>query len=170
MGAHSYGDPTVEWFAGDTGRLRVGRYCSINRTAVIFVGGEHRGDWVTTSPLRELYSLPGRYESGLPHTRGDVNIGNDVYLGYESLIRSGVTIGDGAIVGARAVVTRDVEPYAVVVGNPARVVRFRFDAPTREALLRIRWWDWPDEKVVENVAALSSPDVAAFVAAHDPGV
>jgi acetyltransferase-like isoleucine patch superfamily enzyme len=168
VGDHTIGRPTIEWYAGDTARVVVGKYCSLHHTAVIFVGGEHRGDWVTTAALREILRLPGRFESGLPHTRGDVVLGNDVYLGYEAFVRSGVTIGDGAIVAARAVVTRDVEPFAIVAGNPARLVKYRFDEPLREALLRIRWWDWPEEKVIEYVDSLSNPDVAAFVAQHDP--
>jgi acetyltransferase-like isoleucine patch superfamily enzyme len=169
MGAHSYDPPHVEWFWGDTGRLRVGRYCSIQSTVTVFVGGEHRPDWVTTFALREAFGLPGCYESGLPHSRGDVILENDVYVGYESLILSGVSIGDGALVAARSVVNRDVPAYACVAGAPARVVRYRFDEPTREALLRIRWWDWPDDKVLAAVDELSSPDVSRFVQKYDPG-
>jgi virginiamycin A acetyltransferase len=94
-------------------------------------------------------------------------IGSDVYLGFEALVLSGVTIGDGAIIGARAVVTRDVAPFEVVGGNPAQHIKWRFDEPTRDALLRIRWWDWPHEKVLAHMDEINSPDVAGFIAKHD---
>src|SRR6202035_4147784 len=98
---------------------------------------------------------------------GDVKIGNDAYIGRGAMVLSGVTIGDGAVVGARAVVTRDVRPYAVVVGNPAREVRRRFSDEVVEALLRIRWWDWPDEVVAERVHELNGLSVEDFVSRYD---
>jgi serine acetyltransferase len=82
---------------------------------------------------------------------------------------SGVTIGDGAVVGTKAVVAKDVRPYAIVVGNPAREIGRRFSDEQVEALLRIKWWDWPTERVKQHVDALSSPDIDAFVAQFDPG-
>ena len=97
-----------------------------------------------------------------------VRIGNDVVVGYEALILSGVTIGDGAIVASRAVVTKDVEPYSIVAGNPARLVKYRFDEATRAALLRISWWDWPAEEVARLRHEIDSPDVAGFIDRHDP--
>lgn len=166
MGRQSYHRPRVEWHVGDTGRVRVGAFCSIHHTVIVFTGGEHRPDWVTTFALRERYRLPGAFESGLPHSRGDVVLGNDVYVGYESMILSGVTIGDGAVVAARSVVTRDVPAYAVVAGSPAKLVRFRFDERQRAALDRVRWWDWPDEEIVANIDLLSGP-VDDFLRAHD---
>ncbi|MDP9117167.1 MAG: CatB-related O-acetyltransferase [Actinomycetota bacterium] len=102
-------------------------------------------------------------------SRGPVVIGNDVYVGYEALIMSGVTIGDGAAVSARAWVTRSVEPYEIVAGNPARRVGWRFDEPTRQALLRIKWWDWPPELVAERSSEINSADVAGFIHRYDPG-
>jgi len=94
-------------------------------------------------------------------------IGNDVWLGWECVVMSGVTIGDGAVVGARSVVTHNVAPYSVVAGVPARHIKWRFDSGQREALLRIAWWDWPDEKVRAHVPALLGEDVQAFIDAHD---
>lgn len=167
MGRESYSRPRVEWHVGDSGRIRIGAFCSIHHTVIMFTGGEHRHDWVTTFALRERLKLPGAFESGLPHGRGDVVIGNDVYIGYESLVLSGVTIGDGAVVAARSVVTRDVPAYTIVAGSPAKVVRPRFDEAQQAALARVRWWDWPEERIVENVDLLSGP-VDAFLRAHDP--
>ncbi len=167
MGHRSYHAPKVVWHVGDTGRVRVGNWCSVHHTVQVFAGGEHRVDWATTFALREILRLPGAFASGLPHGRGDVVIGHDVYIGVEAVVLSGVTIGDGAVVGARSVVTRDVPPYAVVTGSPAAQVRWRFGEAERAAFARVRWWDWPEERVVANVDALSSPDVGAFLAAHD---
>lgn len=89
---------------------------------------------------------------------GDTVVGNDVWLGYGATVLPGVTIGDGAIVGAKAVVSRDVPPYAIVAGNPARVVRRRFDDETVDRLLKLRWWDWPIEDIERNRAAIEAAD------------
>jgi virginiamycin A acetyltransferase len=89
-------------------------------------------------------------------------IGNDVWIGREAVIMPGVRIGDGAIIGARAQVTRDVPPYAVVVGNPGRVAKMRFPPETVEALLAIRWWDWEPERIGRNVAAIQGADIDAL--------
>lgn len=82
---------------------------------------------------------------------GDTEIGNDVWMGYDTLIMPGVKIGHGAIIAARAVVTKEVPPYAIVGGNPAQIIRFRFDEKTIERLLKLSWWDWEIEKIVENI-------------------
>ena len=84
--------------------------------------------------------------SGHPHTKGNVIIGNDVWIGYGAKILSGVSIGDGAVVGAGAVVAKNIPPYAVVVGNPAKIIKFRFKPEDVEILLGIQWWNWPLEK------------------------
>jgi len=92
-----------------------------------------------------------------------VRIGNDVYIGYHVIILSGVTIGDGAVIGAGSVVAGDVPPYAIVAGNPAHIVRYRFDEETITKLLEIRWWDWPDEKVKENVHLICHDRADEFI-------
>lgn len=94
--------------------------------------------------------------------KGDTVIGNDVWLGMEAMVMPGVTIGDGAIVAARAVVTKDVPPYGVAGGNPARVVKQRFAQPVVDALLDIRWWDWPLEKIEANLKVIQGSDIAAL--------
>ena len=83
--------------------------------------------------------------------KGDIVIGNDVWIGYESLILAGVTIGDGAIIGTRAVVTKDVPPYTIVGGVPAKPIRKRFNDETIQYLQKVRWWDWPEEKIKANL-------------------
>jgi acetyltransferase-like isoleucine patch superfamily enzyme len=152
IGDHTYGEPAVLWW-GEPARLTIGKFCSIADDVTILLGGEHPADWTSTYPF---YGLAGRWTAGrdMPRpstTKGDVSIGNDVWIGLGATILSGVSIGDGAIVGARAVVTRNVPPYAIVGGNPARLLRMRFAKTVRERLLEIRWWDWPDEVIREHV-------------------
>ncbi len=88
--------------------------------------------------------------------KGDIVVGNDVWIGYEAVILAGVTIGDGAIIGARAVVTRDVPPYTIVGGVPAKPIRKRFDEDTIARLLELRWWDWPEERIAQNIPAIQT--------------
>ncbi|HZJ03697.1 MAG TPA: CatB-related O-acetyltransferase, partial [Thermoleophilia bacterium] len=140
IGKGTYGSPAIrEW--GEGSKLRTGSYCSIAGGVQIFLGGEHRTDWVTTYPFNVLWESASHLR-GHPATKGDVEIGNDVWIGADALIMSGVRIGSGACIGARSVVVRDVSPYEVVAGNPARHIRFRFDPDTVQALLDIAWWNW----------------------------
>lgn len=104
---------------------------------------------------------------GHPTTNGDVTIGGDVWVGAEATIMSGVTVGNGAVVGAGNLVTKDVEPYAIVAGNPARLVRHRFAPELVEQLLRIAWWEWSDEKIAVSIPMLCDADVERFVSLHD---
>ena len=134
-----------------------------------YVGGLHRVEWVSLYGLRAMLELPGAYEDGFTHSNGDIVIGSDTWVTNRCTVMSGVTIGDGAVVGTKAVVAKDVRPYAIVVGNPAREIGRRFSDEQVEALLRIRWWDWPTELVKERVDALSSPDIEASIARFDPG-
>jgi acetyltransferase-like isoleucine patch superfamily enzyme len=162
IGEHTYGTPTVlTWQEGTT--LKIGKYSSIADNVTIFLGGNHRTDWVTTYPFNVLDPL-AEHIKGHPHSRGDVVIGNDVWLGRGCVIMSGVTIGDGACVAANAVVTRDVAPYSIVGGNPARVIRKRFTDAQIKHLLQIRWWDWPREKIAAVYEQLLSPNIDNFIA------
>ncbi|HWW67728.1 MAG TPA: CatB-related O-acetyltransferase [Solirubrobacterales bacterium] len=166
MGEHTYNDPTVKVFPGDSGHIAIGRFGSIGAGVELFVGGNHRADWVTTFALRARFGLPGALADGHPVPGGETTIGHDVYLGDGATVLSGVTIGSGALVGARAVVTRDVRPYAIVAGNPAREIGRRFDDDVVEGLLAIEWWNWPLETVLERVDRLCSEDVRGFVEAY----
>ena len=169
MGRHSYGAPRVRTFAGDSARVKIGSFVSIAEEVEFIPGGNHRVDWVSTYPFRWMFGLPGALEDGHPASKGDIVVGHDVWLGTGARILSGVSIGNGAVVGAGAVVSRDVRPYAVVVGNPAREVARRFSDAQIESLERIRWWDWPQELILERVPLLCSPDVDALIAAADGG-
>ena len=129
---------------------------------IIFLGSEHRIDWVSTYPFPFFWS-EAKSITGHPSTKGDVVIGNDVWIGFGATILSGVTIGDGAAIGACSVVTRDVPPYAIAAGNPVQVIRYRFDEETIQKLLQIKWWDWSEEKVTENIHLICSDSIGAFV-------
>jgi acetyltransferase-like isoleucine patch superfamily enzyme len=169
MGRSSYGDPLVATFPGDTAHVRIGAFTSLGPDVILMDGGDHRIDWVSTFPFRAALGLPGAYEDGHPSSRGDIEIGNDVWVGRGARVRSGVTIGNGAVVAGYAVVTRDVRPYAIVAGVPAREIRRRFTDEQIEALERIAWWDWPMEDVLRRVPQLCSDDVDAFIREHSAG-
>lgn len=109
----------------------------------------HEG--TTAEEIQAMFDVPGR--------KGDTVIGNDVWIGMEAVVMPGVTIGDGAIIGARSVVAKDVAPYTVVAGNPAQPIKRRFEEDTINSLLEIRWWDWPVEKIEANIDAIVGGDV-----------
>jgi acetyltransferase-like isoleucine patch superfamily enzyme len=169
MGNMSYYAPHVVKYKGDTGRVIIGNFASVAPDADFYVGGMHRTEWVSLYGLRAMLELPGAHTDGFTHGRGDIVVGSDTWVTNGCTVMSGVTIGDGAVVGTKAVVTKDVRPYAIVVGNPAREIGRRFSDEQVEALLRIRWWDWPTETVKQHVDLLSCPDIDAFVARFDPG-
>jgi acetyltransferase-like isoleucine patch superfamily enzyme len=169
MGNMSYYAPNVVKYKGDTGRVIIGNFASVAPDADFYVGGLHRVEWVSLYGLRAMLELPGAYEDGFTHGRGDIVVGSDTWITNGCTVMSGVTIGDGAVVGTKAVVAKDVRPYAIVVGNPAKEIGRRFSDAQVEALLRIKWWDWPTELVKARVDALSSPDIDAFIAQFDPG-
>jgi len=167
FGRGTYGDLSVlSWGEGAT--LEVGNYASIAAGVKVFLGGEHRIDWVTTFPFNVLWESSRHYE-GHPKTKGDVIIGNDVWIGTEALIFSGVKIGDGAVIGARAVVTRNVAPYTVVAGNPARVVKFRFDTDTIERLLILKWWNWSEAQIERAMPEMLNQDIGLFLEKAERG-
>ena len=152
IGDYTYGKPIV--FAWDEKtKLKIGKYCSIAEEVTFILGGNHNVNWVSTYPFSEFgKKWPGASGiKGHPSTRGDIYVGNDVWIGHGSLILSGVKIGDGAVIGAASVVSRDVAPYSIVVGNPAKEIRCRFSPEEIDKLLKIKWWDWSEEAVAKNI-------------------
>ncbi len=167
IGVGSYGDLTVlDWGEGST--LRIGSYTSIGTEVKVLLGGEHRMDWVTTFPFSALWDSQ-RQVKGHPKSKGDVVIGSDVWIANEALIMSGVEVGHGAIIGARAIVTKNVPAYAVVAGNPARIVKFRFDQLTIGRLLKVKWWEWEAARIENALPALLNEDIEAFLSAAESG-
>lgn len=155
IGEFSYGFPRfVLWQESE--RIEVGRFCSIAEQVTILGGGEHNSDWITTYPLRMAFNLPEANKDGHPKTKGPTRIGNDVWIGFRSIILSGVTVGDGSVIGAGSVVTKDIKPYSVVCGNPAKLIRFRFSEDEIRKLLKIKWWNWPTKMIQQNVDILCS--------------
>ena len=148
-------------------RLVIGSFCSIACGAkFLFTSANHAMGSLSTYPFPIFYDdwgLDGDRVTDAWDNRGDIVIGNDVWIGFEAAILSGVTIGDGAIVGARSVVTRDVPPYTIVGGTPARPIRRRFDGETIAALKRIRWWDWAEARIRANFPPIQRGDLAALI-------
>ncbi len=165
---HGHGfDDCARYLLPDAGadRLIIGSFCSIGTGASFIMAGNqgHRHDWISTFPfffLPEEEAL-GEAQNGY-RPAGDTIIGHDVWIGAEAMIMPGVTVGHGAVIGARAVVTRDVEPYAIVAGNPAKLVRKRFDEAERAMLLDMQWWDWTDDQLRDAMPLLTSGDVSAL--------
>lgn len=144
-------------------RLIIGKFCSIACGAkFIFTSANHKLGSLSTYPFPlffEEWDLDKTNVTDSWDNKGDIVIGNDVWIGYEAVIMQGVTIGDGAIIGTRAVVTKDVLPYSIVGGVPAKPIRKRFSDEVIAQLLEIKWWDWPDEKIKENISAIQSGNI-----------
>jgi acetyltransferase-like isoleucine patch superfamily enzyme len=158
VGRHTYGTPNV-YYWDDKTKMRIGKYCSIAENVVVLLGGEHRLDWITTFPFNAFHKdwPAAKFIEGHPASKGDIEIGNDVWIGHGAIILSGVHIGNGAVIGAGTVVTKNVDDYAIISGNPGRFVRFRFDEKTRAHLLDMAWWHWSEEKINANLKDLSCP-------------
>ncbi|MFM9975809.1 MAG: CatB-related O-acetyltransferase [Beijerinckiaceae bacterium] len=166
IGEFTYGLPSVR-FPGCGARLSIGRYGSIADKVEIMLGGNHDAGLISTYPFG---ALPDLWPEARDHpyrsiTNGDVVIGHDVWIGTGAIIMSGVTIGHGAVLAARAVITKDVDAYAIVGGNPAKTIRYRFDPTTISKLLASRWWDLPRETILPLVPLLQSNDIDGFLLA-----
>ena len=141
-------------------RLIIGRFCSIACGAkFLFNSANHKMASLSTYTFPLFFEEWGLKKENVAQAwdqKGDIMIGNDVWIGYEAVILSGVTIGDGAVIGCRAVVTNDIPPYTIVGGVPAKPIRKRFDEETIKELQKIKWWDWPEEKITEKIQAIQA--------------
>jgi acetyltransferase-like isoleucine patch superfamily enzyme len=163
-GLFTYGSPKIlSW--GENKKVIIGKFCSIAGDVKIFLGGNHRIDWISTYPFNErLDSFSHAKEiKGHPYSKGDVIIGNDVWVGHGVTILSGVKIGNGAVIGAETVVSKNVDAYTVVVGNPMVVKRKRFTADQIIELERIKWWDWNIDKINKNLNLICSNEIDQFI-------
>jgi acetyltransferase-like isoleucine patch superfamily enzyme len=148
VGRHTYGydEDTFRLFT-EGARIEVGTFCSIGPEVRILGGGEHVITRASTFPLNALLFDRGKRNAPDEVNKGPTVIGNDVWIGLGATILAGVTVGDGAVIGARTVVSKSVPPYAVILGNPGRIVRYRFDSTVRDRLLALRWWEWDDDEL-----------------------
>ena len=160
IGDFTYGNPRIlSWDEGSY--LSIGKFCSIADDVTILMGGEHRGDWNTTYPFNALLD-DFAYIEGHPKTKGDINIGNDVWIAHGSKILSGVNIGDGSIIGANSLVGSDVKPYHIVVGNPIRHIKMRYSKRDVNKLMLMQWWNWDEEDIFKMIPILQSNDIKSL--------
>ncbi|RXJ68255.1 type B chloramphenicol O-acetyltransferase [Halarcobacter ebronensis] len=164
---HSFDDCARYLLAdrNDVDQLIIGSFCSIGTGASFIMAGNqgHRYDWVSSFPffyMKEEFS----FESSLDafQKAGDTVVGNDVWIGSEAMIMAGVKIGDGAVIGSRALITKDVEPYTIVGGNPAKTIKKRFSEDEISMLLEMSWWDWSLDKIKEAMPLLCSSDIVSL--------
>ena len=168
LGKYSYGDANILLHWSESGAtLSVGKFCSIANNVNVYLGGNHRSDWVTTYPFGHIYqhTFTTFNGQGHPSTKGNVRIGNDVWIADNVTIMSGITIEDGAIIANNSHVINNVEPYSIVGGNPAKLIKYRFSTEQIENLLRIKWWDWEDEKINQFAPLLCNPNIDGFITA-----
>ena len=171
-GKYSYGKINEHWKTGFYGgnlflggNLVVGNFCSISDNVNAYLGGNHRTDWVTTYPFGHVNKdkFNGFNGIGHPATKGDIIIGNDVWICANVTIMSGVTIGDGAVIANNSHVVKNVEPYSIVGGNPAKLIKYRFTQEQIEKLLEIKWWYWDDEKINAHTPLLCNNNIDEFI-------
>lgn len=155
--------PSNIYWCDETSPLRIGAFCSIAEEVLFLCRANHPTQFVSTFPFRALMTKSMVAYSDLV-VNGPTEIGNDVWIGRRAIIMPGITIGDGAVVGAGSIVTKDVAPYAIVAGNPAKLIRNRFTDDQIARLLAIRWWEWSDEKIIAEQPRFFGP-VDAFIAA-----
>jgi acetyltransferase-like isoleucine patch superfamily enzyme len=161
IGKYSTGQPKILAYCSQE-KLSIGNFCSIAEGVTILLDGEHHTDWIPTYDFNLMFKEFERFGDSR-RSKGDVVIGNDVWIGLNAIILSGVKIGDGAVIGDGSVVTHDVPPFAIVAGCPARMIRMRFDQKTIDNLLRIRWWDWDLQRITENMPILLSNNIYEFL-------
>lgn len=167
LGKYSYAQtPIIITNKCDDTTYECGKFCSIARNLTICLGGNHHTDWVSTYPFghryTQIFNTFAGEKKGL--TKGNVVIGNDVWIADNVTIMSGVHIGDGAVIANNSHVCKDVEPYTIVGGNPAKPIRKRFTEAQIEKLMEIKWWNWSDEDINKVAPALCNPDIDGFIA------
>jgi len=178
VGKHTYGvhENKVFWYVSAYDykgnyflpNLIVGSYCSVGTRVKFYLGGNHRHDWISSYPFHvksihnnTFKSLPDKIK-GYPHTNGDINIGNDVWIGEGVTVMSGVKIGDGAVIATNSTVVKDVEPYSITGGHPAKHIKYRFSDDVIKKLLEIKWWNMEENKLDKLIPYMVSNDIDLF--------
>jgi acetyltransferase-like isoleucine patch superfamily enzyme len=169
VGLGTYGFDHIDWhYWGEENVdsiVTIGRYGQIAGNVTILMGGNHFYRRPSQYPFENV--VKGYAEKPESYSKGPVTIGNDVWIGHAVTILSGVTIGDGAVLGTGAVVRKDVPPYAIVIGNPAEVVAYRFEPEVIQRLLQLKWWEWDQAKLTQAIPLLKSDDVYDFLMAFE---
>ena len=163
-GKYTYGSPLIHW--KDSGaKIVAGKFCSIANNVNVYLGGNHQTSWVTTYPFGHINTSQFNNFNGTGHpsTKGDIIIGNDVWIADNVTIMSGVTIGDGAVIANNSHVVKDVEPYSLTGGNPAKHIKYRFTPEQIKQLLSIKWWDWEDSKINKLSPLMCSLNIDEFI-------
>ena len=161
-GKHTYGpEPKIIGVPEIAIGSKIGKFCSIAENLQFIVRGSHMIDWVTTYPFQAIWGMDVPLHALPPHS--PITIGNDVWIAANVKIKQGVKIGDGAVLATECFVTKDVPPYAVVGGNPAKIIKYRFTEEQIKDLLEIKWWDWEDEKIRKVVPLLVSDNIDEFI-------
>jgi acetyltransferase-like isoleucine patch superfamily enzyme len=166
IGKYTYGIPNI-YIANnnENSKLVIGNYCSILENVNIYLGGTDRSNWISTYPFGHIYTKQFNCINLVdnPKIKGDVIIGNDVWIGENVKIISGITIGDGAVILNNSHIVKDVEPYSIVSGNPAVLVKYKFTQEQIENLLIIKWWEWDEKKINYYIPLLCSDDIDEFI-------
>jgi acetyltransferase-like isoleucine patch superfamily enzyme len=161
IGEFTYGNPEILMWTAKY-HVYIGKFTSIASETKIIVDGNHNIDWISTFPFGEL--IEGIQKNpGHPTGRGDIRIGNDVWIGYRTIILPGVNIGDGAVIGAGSVINKNIDDYEVVAGNPARHIRYRFSKEQISSLKKIQWWNWSIEEIIKYSDLLQSSAIDNFI-------
>lgn len=174
LGTYATTPPLLRPHHGNN-EIRIGKYCSFGQDVTVFAGGDHPLHAITMHPIGLWLKGTGinEWSADCGDDAEVTTVGNDVWLGHQCMVLSGSIIGNGAAIGARAVVKGEIPPYAVVAGNPARVLRFRFAVPDIQVLQSLRWWDWPEDHVRQVARHLRGSDVtnlARYAAQHGLGI
>lgn len=163
VGKYTYGFPNIrKW--NTSSKLFIGNFCSI-ANSVVYLDGNHNINRVTTYPFGHInqHIFNSVNGEGHPTGNGNVVIGNDVWIADNVTIMSGITIGDGAVIANNSHVIKNVEPYSIVGGNPARHIKYRFSEEQIQKLLQIKWWNWDDEKINKYLPLLCNEDIDNFI-------
>lgn len=166
IGDYTYGIPDIVEYS-PLWSLEIGKFCCISNNVEIIFGGQHHYEHISSYAfIPKIQEYFDNYKYSDKPTK-PVVIGNDVWIGRNVTILQGVTIGDGAVLGTNAVIAKDIPPYAIVVGNPVRIIKYRFNPEQIKALQRIQWWNWPPEKIKEHINEIMSPDIDSFINKFD---